>query len=188
MKNAILILFVSLVISKAAIAKDIEWNILNIKNINEIEEKINERKQATDAKSQAELGILYYQLASIHKQKVSIKAKYYLESYIEKNKKPEPIILALLGSTKSMLAKETKNIIDKIKWVNRGASDLNEAVMLDPNNIKIRLTRIRVFSKLPSIFRKKKTILKDISYLLDNKLIKDKDTRNELIKINNDIR
>lgn len=185
--TVLLLLTSVLSLATKAMAKDIDWSLLQLEDKVRIQNFIDAKQSATDAPTLAELGILYYDLAIQDTPSANSKAQVYFEQYLQAQSQPDSMILALLGSTKTMRARESESIGDKVKWVNQGIADLNEAVMLAPSNVQVRLLRIRVFSQLPDMFKKKVVVLKDIAYLLDHSLINDEATRNRLIKLRNSL-
>lgn len=182
-----LLLSILIVLSSNVLADGIDWSLLRIDDKATIQSLIQQKRMEKSAFSHAELGLLYHTLAVQNEADASVKAVQLLTQYLD-GQPPKPMLLALRGSAKSMMARDAEDLGDKMAFANQGIADLNEAIMLAPDNAQIRHIRIRVFAKLPAMFKKKSVVLSDIDYLFDHHLIKDESTHRQLIQLRSALR
>ena len=69
--------------------------------------------------------------------------------------------IAYLGSSYAITARDSKTVVDKIRYTNRGLRFLDQAVNLEPDNFTARIVRANVTNSLPSMFSRKETAIED---------------------------
>lgn len=79
----------------------------------------------------------------------------------------EMVILVYLGSSRSLMARDSYNPVSKMSYVKEGAAYLDEAVSKYGNdNFLPRYVRGTVFSGLPDMFKKKSAAESDLKYII----------------------
>ena len=69
--------------------------------------------------------------------------------------------IAYLGSSYAITARDSKEVVDKMRYTNRGLRFLDQAVTLAPNDFTIRVIRANVANNLPELFGRKATAIED---------------------------
>lgn len=75
---------------------------------------------------------------------------------------------AYLGAFQTIWAKHCFNPISKLQTFRKGKKNIEEAVVLNPTNIEIRIVRLSVQSNCPSFLGYKKNIEEDKKFILVN--------------------
>ena len=69
--------------------------------------------------------------------------------------------IAYLGSSYAISARDSKEVVDKVRYTNRGLRFLDQAVTLAPNDFAVRVIRANVTNNLPELFGRKATAIED---------------------------
>ena len=81
-------------------------------------------------------------------------------------KSPEnPLLLAYLGSSYALTARDSSAVVDKVRFTNRGLRYLDKAVVLAPEDFVVRLIRGTVSSQIPAMFGRKEVVIEDFLLL-----------------------
>ncbi len=110
------------------------------------------------------LGVAYHDLCNIFKVKCSENAVAALEKAY--SIRPDAITLAYLGSSWTLVARDSDNPVKKIEGVMKGNEYLDEAVRLDPSHVVIRRIRYENNFALPDIFERKPIAESDVDFLI----------------------
>lgn len=110
------------------------------------------------------LGVAYHDICSVHDVNCSTDAVAALEK--SNTIKKDPVTLAYLGSSWTLVGRDAKNPIKKIDGVLKGLDFLDEAVQMDPTNVVARRIRYENNMSLPDIFGRKKIAEQDLDWLL----------------------
>jgi tetratricopeptide (TPR) repeat protein len=148
--------------------------LMDTKDKKSLEQYISKFSQ--DVKSSEDflaLGIAYHNLALIKEDlETSTKAVELLkkagEFYEGQYNKKNPLILIYLGSSYTLLGRDSKKIAQKVSNVNTGLAFIDKAVSLDSNNITLRIIRASNSLELPEMFGRDKKIKEDLAYLDPN--------------------
>lgn len=130
------------------------------------EKKVALQNDSNNVETLKALGIIYHNLGILRIPHASQEAFIYLEK-VNKLSPTDYEVLAYLGSTKTMIARDSWNPLTKMNYVNEGIRLLDRAVDRDPNNIIIRFVRINNSLSLPGLFKRKKVAKNDLFYLLE---------------------
>ena len=109
-------------------------------------------------------GISSHQLALLQGGDHAKKAIEYLQTIVDKDRN-DAIAMAYLGSSYTLVARDTSVIMDKVSNVNRGVSLLNRAVRSNPEDIMVRMVRGSVIFELPAMFKKTEQGIEDFSFI-----------------------
>lgn len=100
------------------------------------------------------LGIVYHNLGILKVKGAPEKAVENLEK--AKQLSPDDYeILAYLGSAKTMIARDSWNVVTKISSTNRGINIMDQAVKKAPDNIAVRMVRAYNSLALPEFFKRR---------------------------------
>ena len=77
----------------------------------------------------------------------------------------DPLVLAYLGSSYALLARESSAVADKVRFTNRGLRYLDQSVVIAPEDVTVRLIRGTVSSNLPALFSREASAIEDFLYL-----------------------
>ena len=69
--------------------------------------------------------------------------------------------IAYLGSSYAITARDSKEVVDKVRYTNRGLRFLDQAVTLAPNDFAVRVIRANVANNLPELFGRQATAIED---------------------------
>ena len=69
--------------------------------------------------------------------------------------------IAYLGSSYTITARDSKEVVDKMRYTNRGLRFLDQAVTLAPNDFAVRVIRANVANNLPELFGRQATAIED---------------------------
>jgi hypothetical protein len=78
------------------------------------------------------------------------------------------VYLAYLGAFQIIWAKHSSNPISKFKSFKKGKRNIEDAVMVNPKNVEIRLLRLSVQSNCPSFLGYTKNIEEDKKFIQSN--------------------
>jgi tetratricopeptide (TPR) repeat protein len=110
------------------------------------------------------LGIVYYAAALKDSKAYSKKAIQYLDQTYQK--KPEDAeVLCCLGSTYTLLAKDSSDLSSITSNVNKGIGFMDKAVRMDPDNITIRMIRANNSRNLPKFINRRSVAYEDFEHL-----------------------
>lgn len=98
-------------------------------------------------------GIAYHNLAVLEVDKASAKALDYLQQAYKEDAKDHEV-LAYTGSAKTLVARDSWNVITKISYVNQGIEIMDKAIHKAPDNVVIRLLRANNSLALPRFFKR----------------------------------
>lgn len=148
-------------------------NITDTKNIKQTIASINKNSQ--DFLKSFILGLLYHNLAmNSNKLDDSNEAIKYLEQSLNQyeqtyNKDPyikdNSIIITYLGSSYTLLGRDSKRIAQRVSSVNKGLGFMDRAVIIDDNNENLRIVRLENNILLPEMFARSKKIMEDVKFL-----------------------
>jgi len=79
--------------------------------------------------------------------------------------KNDPVAKSFLGSSWTVVARDSVNPIEKLMAVDKGSRIMDEAVKEDPTNVIVRRVRFETYLQLPDMFNKLKFAEEDIDYL-----------------------
>jgi hypothetical protein len=133
--------------------QEIPYQIVDSNQLKNIANKtIDKIKQnPSDLNYLKSAGIAYYQLAKQNDKISAKKARQYLENVIRLSPQ-DALMHAYAGATFAMEGRYEDSIIFKIDKINHAISLLNQAVVLDPNDLRIRLIRAGITQELPLMF------------------------------------
>lgn len=121
-------------------------------------------KNPKDKNSLITLGIAYHNLAILEVKNASEKAEEYLKKTTELY--PEDALsLALLGSSISMVGRDSYNIVKKMTSVNKGAELLDKAVTMAPDSVLLRMIRANNSLDIPKSFGRQKIAKGDLLHI-----------------------
>ena len=112
------------------------------------------------------MGIAYHKMSKKNAKTYAPKAVETLTKALETNKKDYET-MCYLGSATTMMAKNTWNPMKKMSYVNKGAGLMDKAIIKDPDNISVRLTRAHNSKNLPSFLNRGHLAVEDFEYLAD---------------------
>ncbi|MBN2353002.1 MAG: hypothetical protein JXD23_10575 [Spirochaetales bacterium] len=126
--------------------------------------KVLTAKEPDNAEAWFTLGRAYHDLAnsySVDCARESVKS-------LEKSDaiKPSAVTRAYLGSAWTLIARDSKNPLEKLDGVQKGCDLMDKAVAADPTNVVIRRIRYENNFVLPDIFERKNVAENDIDYLI----------------------
>jgi tetratricopeptide (TPR) repeat protein len=125
-----------------------------------------EKTPPVDATGWTYLGVAYHNLGIIHVGGAPEKAVDALKRATELA--PGSCVAeAYLGSAKTMVARDSWNIIVKVSSVNRGAAMIDKAVRCAPDDPVVRLVRANNSLALPAFFKRRHYAYDDFAWLVD---------------------
>lgn len=77
----------------------------------------------------------------------------------------DPLANAYLGSSYALLARDSRGVTNRIRYINRGLRHLDTAVALAPDNFVARLIRANVTANLPTMFGRADDAVEDMLIL-----------------------
>ena len=139
------------------------WNKGELNKIADEAEKVYV-KNLKDKDNLTKLGIAYHNLAVLEVKGASGKAAKYLR---EANKlyPEDALLLALLGSSTSMVGRDEWNIVTKMGKANEGFGFLDKAVTMAPDNVFIRIIRANNSMQIPASFGRQKIAKGDLLHI-----------------------
>lgn len=126
--------------------------------IHEAEDTI--KKNPSDKGSLKVLGIAYHNMGILEIRGAPKKSVEYLKKAYQLS--PDDYeVLAYLGSAKTMVARDSWNVITKVSRVNKGVNMMDKAVRKAPDNIVIRMVRANNSLALPKFFNRRHLAKRD---------------------------
>ena len=107
------------------------------------------------------LGIEWHGRAVEGEEDAAGKAVEHLERYLDRSPKDDEA-QAYLGSAYAMMARDASNVINKMRYANRGLRHLDRALDGAPRTFTVRLIRANVHSSLPKMFARGGAALEDM--------------------------
>lgn len=95
-------------------------------------------------------------------------AKEFVEKLSNVSKEDNKTLVAYKGASLTVVSKLEKKIADKSRKFKEGASLIEYAIAIEPNNIEIHLIRLSVQENVPKIVNYRGNKKEDKRYLLDN--------------------
>jgi hypothetical protein len=95
-------------------------------------------------------------------------AKEFVEKLSNVSKEDNKTLVAYKGASLAIVSKLEKKIVDKSKRFKEGASLIEYAIAIEPNNIEIHLIRLSVQENVPKIVNYRGNKKEDKKYLLDH--------------------
>lgn len=80
----------------------------------------------------------------------------------------DPVEIGYLGAYQAIQAKHVVNPLKKLSTFKTGKSNIEKAIVLDPNNLELRLLRLSIQKNTPGILDYKASITLDEQMLYDN--------------------
>ncbi|MFQ5901439.1 MAG: hypothetical protein ACE5IH_07780 [Thermodesulfobacteriota bacterium] len=164
--RVVTLLWLVVSLSNVAYAEAIDFNRLyGLRDKKELEEIIRDASDAikenpSDKDNLKVLGIAYHNLGILEVKGAPTKGVEYLEKAYQLS--PDDYeILAYLGSAKTMVARDSWNVITKVSQVNKGANMMDKAVRKAPENIAVRMVRANNSLALPKFFNRRHLARRD---------------------------
>ena len=95
---------------------------------------------------------------------------------LELSKEKSVIALAYLGAYQTIWANHVFSPINKFSTFKKGKKNIEQAILLEPNNVELRFIRLSIQKNIPHFLGYKSNINEDIAFIEKNRL-----------KINSDI-
>ncbi len=77
----------------------------------------------------------------------------------------DPVVLAYLGSSYALLARDSRRVANRMRYANRGLSHLDDAVSMAPDKFTPRFIRVNVTAHIPAIFGRTEQAVEDLLLL-----------------------
>ena len=111
------------------------------------------------------LGVGLHDQARIqNKEKAAEEAVEVLKPVLDETPN-NAVAMAYLGSSYALWGRETGNVVNKVRYVNRGTRFLDRAVELAPEDFTVRMVSANVNNQLPVMFRRGKKATADLQAL-----------------------
>lgn len=117
-----------------------------------------------DAAALKTLGVAYHNLASLKVDGTAADAVATLTKAVDLLP-DDAEALAYLGSAYTMSARDSWNVVDKVKNVNKGIALLDKALRKDGDNIRLRILRANNALALPGMFERKPVAKEDFAFV-----------------------
>ena len=170
-KTAILLmgLFLGVSLSSLSYGEIDAGKLLRISDKGELNKLADEAekvyvKDSKDKDNLTKLGIAYHNLAILAVKGASEKAAKYLRE-ASKLYPEDALLLALLGSSTSMVGRDEWNIVTKMNKANEGFALLDKAVTMAPDNVFIRMIRANNSLQSPKSFGRQKIAKGDLLHI-----------------------
>lgn len=118
----------------------------------------------SDIKKLKMLGIAYHNLAVLKVKDASRKATAYLQKAYSLAPADDEVMV-YLGSSTTMVGRDSWNVLTKVSIVNKGIKMMDEAVARMPDSIVVRMVRANNSLDLPEFFQRKGIARKDFEHL-----------------------
>jgi len=141
--------------------------IYGLREMNDLRKIINETERAnpSDKDSLKLLGIAYHNLGVNEVKGAPEKAVRYLERANQLSS-DDYEVLAYLGSAKTMIARDSWNVVGKMSGINKGINIMDKAVREAPDNIPIRMVRANNSLKAPKFFNRSRVAKEDFLHIV----------------------
>ncbi|NOT89873.1 MAG: hypothetical protein HOP03_17100 [Lysobacter sp.] len=158
---------VMLSVSFLVSAQEVPYGVENRQKLDAIlkEAKVHLASNADDAGWLKTAGIASHQLAWLKVDSASEDAVQYLKR-ASSMRPADTELLAYLGSSHAMLARDSSLTVNKISNTNKGLALLDRAVRREPDNLTVRIIRGSVAYELPPMFSREKTAQDDYLFVL----------------------
>ena len=100
--------------------------------------------------------------AGLKGEKSAAKEANKLLEIIVKKYPKNGVAAAYFGSTYTLMARDAENVVDKVRYSNRGIRYLDVALELAPEDFLVRFIRAKVNSSLPSMFSRAEKATEDM--------------------------
>lgn len=130
-------------------------------------ERVNSNPDLTPDQRLKRLGIAWHNLAVLDVSGASTKARSWLEK-AHASYPHDMTILAYLGSARTLVARDSWNVVTKVSNVNQGINLIDRAVRNAPNDVAARLVRANNSLTLPKFFGRRSRAVEDFSFLHDH--------------------
>jgi tetratricopeptide (TPR) repeat protein len=77
----------------------------------------------------------------------------------------DPLLLALLGSSITMVGRDASNIVEKMRYVNEGTTLIDKAVTRAPDSVFVRMVRSENSAGLPKMFDRRRFVKEDLLHV-----------------------
>ena len=114
-----------------------------------------------------EAGILHHAISVEGQQGHGASAVALLEPFVVATP-DDALALAILGSARTLVGRDTRNTLRKVNKVKGGVKELDRAVDMASDDITLRVLRAENSNSLPAIFGRRETFDADIEFLLAN--------------------
>lgn len=166
MMKTVVVMVLSIFFSVSTWA-DIPLNELyGLRDSSKLKQYVKEEHNSDSTQTQKKLGIAWHNLAVLKTSKASKKA-YKILKPLSESEPSDYEVLAYLGSSVTMRARDSWNVLTKISRTNKGLAMLDKAVAKDKKNIVIRLVRINNSLALPDFINRQDKAKKDLLFLVD---------------------
>jgi len=141
--------------------------IYGLREMNDLRKIINETEKAnpSDKDGLKLLGIAYHNLGVSEVKGAPEKAVGYLERANQLSS-DDYEVLAYLGSAKTMVARDSWNVVTKVSGINKGINIMDIAVREAPDNIPIRMVRANNSLKAPKFFNRNRVAKEDFLHIV----------------------
>jgi tetratricopeptide (TPR) repeat protein len=144
-------------------------NLLGLRDKGELYRVIGEaekvyEKNPKDKDGLIRLGTAYHNLAIMEVKGASAKAFEYLKQ-ANKLLPEDPLLLALLGSSITMVGRDASNIVEKMRYVNEGTTLIDKAVTRAPDSVFVRMVRSENSAGLPKMFDRRRFVKEDLLHV-----------------------
>lgn len=170
----IAIVFLWLGLSSLTRAEPSLIELYSIRDVNALEALIERESPLADTpEKNKRLGIAWHNLAAEEESGAAEKAVAILKPLVKQLPKDYEI-LGYLGSSQTMVGRDSWNPLTKMSSVNKGIAKIDKAILKNKDNITNRLIRIHTSLALPGFLGREDKIKPDLDYLVG--LIDRKDT------------
>ncbi len=123
------------------------------------------REEPDNVQLLLEAGIYFHKIGGMKEDKNAVKqAEKNLKQLLELQP-DHALAMVYYGSTLTLKARDAFLPWDKIKWVKRGIEQMDQAVLLEPDNPEVRLLRGINNGSLPAFFNRLSTALEDFAHI-----------------------
>ncbi len=162
----IMVVFLSLAIAQLVQAEIPLIKLYGLREETALKQLINaEQSTAKTPVQQKRLGIAWHNLAVLEESGAAEKAFNILKP-LRKELPKDYEVLAYLGSSQTMIARDSWNPVTKISYANKGITLLDKAVSKDKDNVVIRVIRMNNSLALPGFLGRSEKVKPDLEYSL----------------------
>jgi len=166
-KYSVCLAVAMLLASSLAAAQVVPYGVVDRSRLSAIvkDAKMQLASKADDAGWLKAAGIASHQLAWLKVDSAAQDAVEYLKRACELEP-ADAELLAYLGSSYAMLARDSSLTVSKVSNANKGLALLDRAVRRQPENLTVRIIRGSVAYELPPMFSREKTAQDDYLFVL----------------------
>nr|VFK27561.1 MAG: hypothetical protein BECKMB1821G_GA0114241_102847 [Candidatus Kentron sp. MB]VFK32109.1 MAG: hypothetical protein BECKMB1821I_GA0114274_102946 [Candidatus Kentron sp. MB]VFK75639.1 MAG: hypothetical protein BECKMB1821H_GA0114242_10282 [Candidatus Kentron sp. MB] len=117
-----------------------------------------------DAERLKRLGIAWHNLSVIEVDGASVQADKWLKKARDAAPKDYEI-MAYYGSARTMVARDSWNVLTKMGTANKGIAIIDKAIRAAPNNVTVRMVRANNSLALPEMFSRRPKAREDFGFL-----------------------